>query len=201
MNLHDWIDELSDVLDVDTELDEALVLDLARAAAHNVARPAAPITTYLLGFAAGSQGADPEAVEALAARAQALADGWDRPANAPDPDDINDPVPDDSVGDQVMAALVLRKGTGLAPSDLETFLSAQPDLSPKAWPRYVRINEDLPATATNKILKRALIAAGVTGQGGVLFVRQPRGKTYTIESASGHAKTLTALPISTTKTS
>ncbi len=99
MNLHDWIDELSDVLDVDTELDEALVLDLARAAAHNVARPAAPITTYLLGFAAGSQGADPEAVEALAAKAQALADNWDRPANAPDPDDINDPVPDDSVVD------------------------------------------------------------------------------------------------------
>ncbi|MDI6911440.1 DUF6457 domain-containing protein [Nocardioides sp.] len=99
MNLHDWIDELSDVLDVDTELDEALILDLARAAAHNVARPAAPITTFLLGFAAGSQDADPDAVEALAAKAQALADGWDRPANAPDPDDINDPVPDDSVVD------------------------------------------------------------------------------------------------------
>lgn len=99
VNLHDWIDELSDVLDVDTELDEALVLDLARAAAHNVARPAAPITTFLLGFAAGSQDADPDAVEALAAKAQALADGWDRPANAPDPDDINDPVPDDSVVD------------------------------------------------------------------------------------------------------
>jgi hypothetical protein len=99
VNLHDWIDELSDLLDVDTELDEALVLDLARAAAHNVARPAAPITTYLLGFAAGSQDADPDVVEALAARAQALADGWDRAADAPDPDDINDPVPDDSVVD------------------------------------------------------------------------------------------------------
>ena len=71
VNLHDWIDELSDVLDVDTEVDEALVLDLARVAAHNVARPAAPITTYLLGFAAGSQDADPEAIEALAARVAA----------------------------------------------------------------------------------------------------------------------------------
>jgi hypothetical protein len=104
VNLHDWIDELSDVLDVDTEIDEGLVLDLARAAAHNVERPAAPVTAYLLGFAAGSQGADPEAVEALAARAQRLAEGWDRPADAPDPDDIDDDVPDDSLVDHTADA-------------------------------------------------------------------------------------------------
>lgn len=99
MNLHDWIDELSDVLDVDTELDEGLVLDLARVAAHKVERPAAPITAYLLGFAAGSRDADPEQVEALAAKAQVLAEGWDRPSDAPDPDDIDDDVPDDSAVD------------------------------------------------------------------------------------------------------
>ena len=51
---------------------------------------AAPVTAYLLGFAAGTQDANPEAVEELAARAQALAEGWDRPADAPDPDDIDD---------------------------------------------------------------------------------------------------------------
>nr|WP_246390665.1 DUF6457 domain-containing protein [Nocardioides soli] len=96
VNLHDWIDELSDVLDVDTEVDEGLILDLARIAAHNVARPAAPITTYLLGFAAGAGGADPEDLEALAARAQRLAESWDRPAGAPDPDDVDDEIPDDS---------------------------------------------------------------------------------------------------------
>ncbi|MBZ5739393.1 DUF6457 domain-containing protein [Nocardioides mangrovi] len=99
MNLHDWIDELSDVLDVDAEVDEALVLDLARVAAHNVARPAAPITAYLLGVAAGAAAADAEQVEALAARAQRLAESWDRPAGAPDPDDVDDDVPDDSTVD------------------------------------------------------------------------------------------------------
>jgi hypothetical protein len=101
VNLHDWIDEVSDVLDLDTELDEGLVLDLARVAAHSVARPAAPITTYLLGFAAGSQDADPEALEALAARVQRLAEGWDRPADAPDPDvdGVDVDVPDDSAVD------------------------------------------------------------------------------------------------------
>lgn len=96
MNLHDWIDELCDVLDLETEFDEALILDVARGAAHNVARPAAPITTYLLGFAAGAQGADLDQIEVLAARAQLLADGWDRPAGSPDPDDVDDDVPDDS---------------------------------------------------------------------------------------------------------
>ena len=99
MNLHDWIDELCDVLEVEAEVDEALVLDLARACAENVERPAAPVTAYLLGFAAAARRADPEQVEILAARAQALAEGWDRPANAPDPDDIADPIPDDSYVD------------------------------------------------------------------------------------------------------
>jgi hypothetical protein len=99
VNLHDWIDELSDVLEVDTELDEGLVLDLARTAAHNVARPAAPITTFLLGYAAGVQDADPEALEALAAKVQRLADGWDRPRDARDPDELEDDVPDDSTVD------------------------------------------------------------------------------------------------------
>ena len=99
MNLHDWIDELCDVLDVETEVDEALVLDLARSAAHEVTKVAAPITTYLLGFAAGAQGANPEGIEGLAGRAQALAEGWDRPADAPDPVDVDDEVPDDSAVD------------------------------------------------------------------------------------------------------
>jgi fatty-acyl-CoA synthase len=94
-------------------------------------------------------------------------------------------VPDEQVGDQVMAAVVIHSGTRLEPTDLEEFLAAQPDLSPKAWPRYVRINDDLPATATNKILKRELIAAGVSAQGGVLWTRPARGTTYSpaIENA------------------
>ena len=84
MNLHDWIDELCDALDVEAEVDEALVLDLAAATPHTTwSRPAAPMTAYLLGFAAGTRDADPETVEALAARAQALAEGWDRRPTRP----------------------------------------------------------------------------------------------------------------------
>lgn len=87
-------------------------------------------------------------------------------------------VPDERVGDQVMAALVLRPGVSLHPEDFAKFLAAQADLSPKAWPRHVRINDQLPSTATNKILKRALIAAGVTAQDGVLWTRPARGTGY-----------------------
>lgn len=97
VNLHDWIDELCDALDVEAEVDEALILDLARTAAHNVNRKAAPITTYLLGYAAAVGKANPEKVEELAGRASLLAESWDRPADAPDPEDaaVTVDVPDD----------------------------------------------------------------------------------------------------------
>lgn len=97
VNLHDWIDELCDVLDVDVEVDEALVLDLARVSAHQVEHKSAPITTFLLGYAAGSSGADPAEIEQLAARATALAEQWERPAGAPDPEveAVEVEVPDD----------------------------------------------------------------------------------------------------------
>jgi hypothetical protein len=76
VTLHDWIDELCDALDLETEVDEGVILDLARDAAHAVERPAAPITTYLLGYAAALNGGDPEKVEALAAAATELAEKW-----------------------------------------------------------------------------------------------------------------------------
>lgn len=87
-------------------------------------------------------------------------------------------VPDELVGDQVMAAIVLNEGQALTPSDFERFLAGQADLSAKAWPRFVRINSELPKTATNKILKRELIHAGVTAGDGVLWERVGRSTTY-----------------------
>ena len=87
-------------------------------------------------------------------------------------------VPDEHVGDQVMAAIVLNDGTTLTPEQLESFLADQSDLSPKAWPRYVRITSALPSTATNKVLKRELAAQGPTAGDGVLWVRAERGTSY-----------------------
>lgn len=73
-----WITELAAALDVDpTALDRDLLLDVARDAAHGVARPAAPLTTFLVGLAAGLKGGGKEAVDEAAAIAQRLA--TDRP--------------------------------------------------------------------------------------------------------------------------
>jgi fatty-acyl-CoA synthase len=86
-------------------------------------------------------------------------------------------VPDPDVGDQLMAALVLRDGTAFTAAALEEFLDAQPDLSPKAWPRFVRISPRLPSTATNKVLKRELVREG-TETTDPLWVRGARGHRY-----------------------
>lgn len=71
--LEDWTDTVRLGLGLDADLDEALVLDLAREVAHGVARPAAPITTFLFGIAV-ARGADPRAT---AEKIIELARGWE----------------------------------------------------------------------------------------------------------------------------
>ncbi|WP_197381861.1 fatty-acid--CoA ligase FadD1 [Mycolicibacterium mengxianglii] len=87
-------------------------------------------------------------------------------------------VPDEHVGDQVMAALVLHDDAELSPGEFSAFLAEQADLSPKAWPRHVWIADELPATATNKVLKRNLVAQGSRPQSGVLWTRNARSREY-----------------------
>jgi hypothetical protein len=76
--LDDWVTKLSQEIGVKSD-DIAIseILDLARDAAHAVARPAAPITTFIVGYAAGMRGGGRETVaqavrEALAAIAAEL---------------------------------------------------------------------------------------------------------------------------------
>ncbi len=72
--LNAWVTELAAALGVDpADVPRNLLLDVARDAAHGVARPAAPLTTFLVGYAAGRQGGGPAAVAAAAATAQQLA--------------------------------------------------------------------------------------------------------------------------------
>ncbi len=59
--------------------DTMTVLDLARDVAHGVARPAAPLTAYLVGVAVGRGLALPDA----AGRISALAAGWTGESGSP----------------------------------------------------------------------------------------------------------------------
>jgi molybdopterin-guanine dinucleotide biosynthesis protein A len=56
--MQQWVDAVRGALDLDVAVDLDVILDVARDAAHGVERPAAPVTTYLLG-AAVAAGADP----------------------------------------------------------------------------------------------------------------------------------------------
>lgn len=71
----DWVAAAADALGVTDSVDVTLLLDVAREAAHAVARPAAPVTTYLLGLAV-ARGADAEQSAALLTE---LAREWPAP--------------------------------------------------------------------------------------------------------------------------
>jgi fatty-acyl-CoA synthase len=65
-------------------------------------------------------------------------------------------VPDDPVGDRVMAAVELWDGTELDAAAFDGFLERQPDLGPKWLPAFVRTTAELPKLASMKIDKTAL---------------------------------------------
>jgi hypothetical protein len=78
--MSDWIAAVCAELELDLADQEAAttaVLDLTADVAHGVARPAAPVTAYLVGLAAG-RAADPDASTAeLAAKLRAKAKAWE----------------------------------------------------------------------------------------------------------------------------
>lgn len=85
--LDEWISAVKDELGIDLDVDTGVLLDLARDAAHGVARPAAPLTTFLVGYAAARAGGGPEAVAEASRKAAALALRWadeDTPDARPD---------------------------------------------------------------------------------------------------------------------
>ncbi|WP_405941996.1 NTP transferase domain-containing protein [Streptomyces sp. NBC_00207] len=84
--LDQWITAAKNELGLDLDVDVKTLLDLARDAAHGVARPAAPLTTFLVGYAAAqaaATGADPaQAVAEASRKAADLALRWAAEAEA-----------------------------------------------------------------------------------------------------------------------
>ncbi|GAA4227060.1 hypothetical protein GCM10022254_13800 [Actinomadura meridiana] len=74
--LEDWINAACLELGLERgDIDQGLVLDLARDVAHGVARPGAPLTAYLLGLAVGRGVPARDA----AARLTEMAEDWKAP--------------------------------------------------------------------------------------------------------------------------
>ncbi|MET8678411.1 DUF6457 domain-containing protein [Streptomyces sp. NPDC004647] len=83
--LDEWIAAAKDELGIELDVDTGALLDLARDAAHGVARPAAPLTTFLVGYAAARAGGSSADVAAAARKAAALAERWaEESAEGPD---------------------------------------------------------------------------------------------------------------------
>jgi hypothetical protein len=76
--LEEWVKELLTALELaDTKVDIDQVLSLAGVAAHTIVRPAAPLTTYLAGYAAGlavgaSRASEQDAMESADSLARAV---------------------------------------------------------------------------------------------------------------------------------
>jgi hypothetical protein len=75
--LDEWVAALAARLGLDpAEVPIGVLLDVTRDAAHNVARPAGPLTTYLIGLAAARDGGSAEDAKRASAIARELALGW-----------------------------------------------------------------------------------------------------------------------------
>jgi hypothetical protein len=82
--LDEWVAALAARLGLDpAQVPIGALLDVTRDAAHNVARPAGPLTTYLIGVAAARDGGTAADAERASAIATELALGW--PGRTPDP--------------------------------------------------------------------------------------------------------------------
>ncbi len=75
-----WLDAVAAELGVEAVDDEDALLDIARVVAHSVERKATPLTTFLIGVAAG-RGAD---AGELCDRVSAMAAVWDGAADDAD---------------------------------------------------------------------------------------------------------------------
>jgi molybdopterin-guanine dinucleotide biosynthesis protein A len=71
-DMDEWVVAATKALGIEQAVDVDLILDVAREAAHGVARPAAPVTTFLLGCAVAAG----QAPEEAAARLTLLAREW-----------------------------------------------------------------------------------------------------------------------------
>ncbi|MFN2594092.1 MAG: DUF6457 domain-containing protein [Actinomycetota bacterium] len=69
----EWVDEVCALLGIDDPIDVDVPLDVAKDVAHLIERRAAPVTTFLIGLAAGRASDRAAAARTIAEQVQKLA--------------------------------------------------------------------------------------------------------------------------------
>lgn len=72
VSLAAWVDEIAGQLGVEVDVDIAELLELAGDVEREMERPAAPLTTFLVGYAAGRGGNGPALVRELTGKIRAI---------------------------------------------------------------------------------------------------------------------------------
>jgi hypothetical protein len=80
--LQEWLAAAKAELGIDLDVDVDELLDMTKVVAHNVARVAAPLTAFLVGYAAAQAGGGPAAVAAASRKAAALAERQEEPGSS-----------------------------------------------------------------------------------------------------------------------
>jgi Domain of unknown function (DUF6457) len=80
--LQQWVEDAKTELGIDLDVDVTELLDMTKVVAHKVARPAAPLTAFLVGYAAAQAGGGPAAVTTASRKVAALAEQQDSPADS-----------------------------------------------------------------------------------------------------------------------
>jgi hypothetical protein len=80
--LEQWLADAKAELGIDLDVDVAELLDMTKVVAHKVARPAAPLTAFLVGYAAAQAGGGPAAVVEASRKVATLAESRGEPGPA-----------------------------------------------------------------------------------------------------------------------
>lgn len=76
MSLQEWTDHVRGELDIEVSPDLQALLDATRDIAHGIERPAAPVTAFLIGYAAARRGGSTQDIDEVTQRVLGLVEQW-----------------------------------------------------------------------------------------------------------------------------
>lgn len=100
------------------------------------------------------------------------------------------PVPDSVTGDQVMSTIQMEPTAEFDPVAFGEFCDTSADLGSKWAPRFVRIVEEMPVTATRKLAKPVLRRESWCSEGATVYFREGTSGPYRLLNDEDRARLL-----------